>query len=162
MNSLKQLFSLALLLWSGLSLATNVSLEEKIGQMLIIGFDGKTINSQSPIVKAIEENNVGGVILFDSNYRSKQFDKNISSPEQVTLLNQQLQHVTELANSTHHRDNLPLLISVDYEGGNVNRLHEKYGFPATLSAKAMGKIPLEDVNTIANTMADTLKKSGFN
>ncbi len=162
MKLLKYLLSLTLFFWSGLALATSISLEEKIGQMLIIGFEGKTINSQSPIVKAIEENNLGGVILFDYNSRTKKFDKNIASPEQVKLLNQHLQRVTKLANRKHHRAHLPLLISVDYEGGHVNRLKEDYGFPATHSAKEMGKMSVENIGIIANTMADTLKTSGFN
>ena len=159
---LKQLLSLTLFVWCGLSLASGVSLKEKIGQMLLIGFEGKTIDAQSPIAKAIEENNIGGVILFDYNSRTKQFDYNISSPEQVKLLNQQLQSVTTIANIAHHRRNLPLLISVDYEGGMVNRLKEEYGFPSTLSAKTMGKMPIDAVNKLASTMADTLTTSGFN
>ncbi len=162
MNLLKHLLTIILFCWSGHSFATGISLEEKIGQMLVIGFDGTRINSQSPITKSIEDNNLGGVILFDYNYKTKQYGKNITSKEQTKLLNQQLQHVTQRANLTHHRDNLPLIISVDYEGGKVNRLREEYGFPKTTSAKEMGKMPLDDVKTIANTMANTLNTAGFN
>ena len=64
-----------------------ISLRDKIGQMLLIGFEGKQINAQSTIVKAIEDNNIGGVILFDYNYKTKTFDKNIANPEQVKKLN---------------------------------------------------------------------------
>ena len=137
---LKRLLSLTLLCWCVLSFATEVSLKDKIGQMLILGFDGKTIDKNSPIVKAIDESNIGGVILFDYDAQTKLFDKNIASPEQVKLLNQQLQSANEIANLAHHRKNLPLLISVDYEGGRVTRLKEEYGFPATLSAKTLGSI----------------------
>ncbi len=51
------------------------SLRDKIAQMLIIGFDGKSINAHSPVVKAIKEQHIGGVILFDYNSRSQNFDK---------------------------------------------------------------------------------------
>ena len=44
---------------------SEVSLRDKIGQMLLIGFDGKKINAHSQIVKTIEKDNIGGVILFD-------------------------------------------------------------------------------------------------
>lgn len=162
MNALKPLLPLALLFWCSISFAVGVSLEDKIGQMLIIGFEGKTIDAQSPIAKAIAKNNIGGVILFDFNGRTKQFDKNIESPEQVALLNQQLQSVTKAANIEHHRNNVPLLISVDYEGGRVNRLKEVYGFPATISAKKLGTMSVDDVDKVASTMADTLKSAGFN
>ena len=57
---------------------------------------------------------------------------------------------------------MPLLISVDYEGGNVNRLGEQYGFPPTISAAEVGKKSVEEANSIAEAMAQTLKEAGFN
>ncbi len=142
--------------------AHNVSLREKIGQMLILGFEGKDIESNVFITQAIEQDNIGGVILFDYNYQTKIFDKNIESPSQVKRLNKHLQDVNQLANVTHHRPALPLLISVDYEGGRVNRLREDYGFPKTISAADAGKMSAIDVENVAETMAITLKDSGFN
>ncbi|MFT4058778.1 MAG: glycoside hydrolase family 3 N-terminal domain-containing protein [Legionella sp.] len=139
-----------------------VSLHDKIGQMLLIGFDGKQINAQSEIVNAIAKNNIGGVILFDYNIQTQTFDKNIESPAQVKQLNHDLQYFTKQANLTHHRPNLPLLISVDYEGGHVTRLSEKYGFPATLSAAEVGEKNVEEINANAKIMANTLAASGFN
>lgn len=162
MICLKRFLSFVFLCWCSLSFASGVSLRDKIGQMLIVGFHGKTVNADSPIAKAIDQTNIGGVILFDYDPQTKLFDKNISSPEQVALLNHTLQSLNHKANSTHHRKNLPLLISVDYEGGKVNRLKEEYGFPATISAKAIGNMPLKDVHKLAATMANTLKTSGFN
>lgn len=141
---------------------TETSLRDKIGQMLLIGFDGKRINKKSEIVKFIQKDNIGGVILFDYNQKTKTFDKNIESPEQVKQLNHELQHVTQHANVRHHRPNLPLLISVDYEGGQVTRLSKQYGFPATLTAAEVGKKGPEVAEANAQTMAHTLLKSGFN
>ncbi|KTD47134.1 N-acetyl-beta-glucosaminidase [Legionella rubrilucens] len=139
-----------------------VSLRDKIGQMLLIGFDGKNVNAQSKIIKTIEKNNIGGVILFDYDYRTKTYDKNIESPGQVRQLNSDLQYFTEQGNLKHHRSKLPLLISVDYEGGKVNRLGEKYGFPPTISAAEVGKRSFEEAESSANSMAQTLKEVGFN
>lgn len=160
-------YSVSILMIVGLlcgktAMAFDVSLRDKIGQMLIIGFEGKEINRQSPVVKAIEHNNIGGVILFDYNYQTKLFDKNIESPQQVQRLNTQLQHFSKAANHTHHRPPLPLLISVDYEGGAVNRLRADYGFPETSSAADVGKMTTIDANTKAHDMAVTLKDVGFN
>ena len=45
--------------------AKPLSLHDKIGQMLIMGFEGKSVNKHSPIIKAIKKHNIGGVILFD-------------------------------------------------------------------------------------------------
>jgi beta-N-acetylhexosaminidase len=139
-----------------------VTLRDKIGQMLLIGFDGKTINSHSKIVKQIEKDNIGGVILFDYNYRTETYDKNIASPMQVKQLNSDLQYFTAQSNLKHHRSNLPLLISIDYEGGKVNRLSEEYGFPPTLSAAEVGARSLNDAESTAASMAHTLKAAGFN
>ena len=144
------------------AMAHKITLRDKIGQMLILGFEGKDVDSQSPVVQSIENENIGGVILFDYNFQTKKFDKNIESPQQVQQLNEHLQQFAQLANHTHHRPSLPLIISVDYEGGKVNRLKSGYGFPATVTAADAGKMSESDANAVAKTMAMTLKKSGFN
>lgn len=142
--------------------AKSPSLREKIGQMLLIGFEGKKINTHSPIVKIINNNNIGGVILFDYNAQKKTFDKNIENPRQVKQLTHDLFRFNQLSNLSHHRPNLPLLISVDYEGGEVTRLSEKYGFPPTLSAEKVGEKSIKQADFLAKAMATTLKNSGFN
>lgn len=162
MNPIKIISCLFILCYHTVALSTPVSLKEKIGQMLIIGFEGNTVTEKSPIMKAIQQQQIGGVILFDYNAKTKQFDKNIGSPAQVRELNNTLQTANTDAQAQHHRQPLPLLISVDYEGGRVNRLKEEYGFPATYSAKTLGKMPLYQVFSIAQTMAETLKSNNFN
>lgn len=142
--------------------AAEPGLRDKIGQMLIIGFQGKSVGRDSPVALAINRDNIGGVIVFDFNQQSQSFDNNIQSPEQVKQLNLQLQHITENANKLHHRAALPLLIAVDYEGGNVNRLHPRYGFPAIQSPKTIGKMSLEEADKSAQLMAQTLKMTAFN
>lgn len=144
------------------SVLDKVSLHDKIGQMLLIGFDGKTVTKHSPIVQAIEKNNIGGVILFDYDYHKKTYDRNIESPEQVQQLNNDLHYFAKEANLKHNRPQVPLLISVDYEGGRVNRLGEQYGFPPIPSAAEVGKGTMEAAALTAETMAQTLKKAHFN
>lgn len=139
-----------------------VSLRDKIGQMLLIGFNGKHIDSQSEIIKSIDKNNIGGVILFDYNVQTQNFDKNIESPAQVQQLNHDLQAAAKTANRKHQRPSLPLLISVDYEGGMVTRLSEQYGFPATLSAAEVGKQGIKAAQSNATLMTKTLVEAGFN
>ena len=139
----------------GWAQSDEVSLRDKIGQMLIVGFDGTTIDEHSSIVKMIQVDHIGGVILFDYNYQTKTFDKNIESPQQVARLNQSLQKMNQ--------NSLPLLISVDYEGGaRGTRLTERDGFPHTLSAAEIGKMPLHQAITYVHTMAVTLSDAGFN
>ncbi|PJD91544.1 MAG: glycosyl hydrolase [Legionella sp.] len=142
--------------------ADTLTLRDKIGQMLLIGFEGKSIDQNAFIVKAIEEEHIGGVILFDVHHRHKTCDKNIESPEQVQKLTQDLQYVNRKANEQHRRPQTPLLIAVDYEGGLVSRLKETYGFPATLSAEDIGQMSLMEADQHAYAMAMTLKTAGFN
>jgi beta-N-acetylhexosaminidase len=156
------LISLCFFIGSPVNATSEVRLRDKIGQMLLIGFDGKKINAQSPVVTAIEKNNIGGVILFDYDYLTKTYDRNIESPEQVKQLNSDLQYFTLQGNLKHHRPKLPLLISVDYEGGKVNRLGEQYGFPRTISAAEVGKRNFVEAESIAESMAQTLYEAGFN
>lgn len=156
------LLSLMLPMSSAIAAESEVALRDKIGQMLLIGFDGKQVSEQSSIVKMIEQNNVGGVILFDYDYHTGQFDRNIESPDQVKQLNHDLQYFTTEGNVKHHRPQLPLLISVDYEGGKIARLSEQYGFPATLSAADVSKKGLAYAEGQAGVMAKTLRTAGFN
>jgi len=159
---MKYIISLFTALCLSMNAMADIPLRAKIGQMLLMGFDGKTITADSAIAKQIEQYNLGGVILFDYNFRTKMFDKNIESPAQVKRLNADLQQLNEQANDKYHRPQLPLLISVDYEGGMVTRLSEQYGFPATLSAAEVGKRSYEEAGSIADSMANTLKREGFN
>lgn len=106
-------------------------MREMIGQMLLVGFRGLSVDSDSPILRDIREHNLGGVILFDRDVQLQAPQRNIQSPEQVRALTASLQ--------AHART--PLFIAVDQEGGRVRRLREDRGFAPSPSAKAMGQGP---------------------
>ncbi|MCC2666540.1 MAG: nagZ 2 [Gammaproteobacteria bacterium] len=134
-----------------------VALKEKIGQMLIIGFNGMELNPEDPVVQAILAKRIGGVILFDYNFQTRTYDRNIRNPQQLQHLTRQLQEYARQAEMP-----LPLFISVDYEGGKVNRLKEAYGFPKTLSAADIAKCDDEQATKYVEEMAATLKENGIN
>ncbi|OQX76467.1 MAG: glycosyl hydrolase, partial [Epsilonproteobacteria bacterium 4484_65] len=96
-----------------------LSLEKKIGQMLMVGFHGTSAPKSSQICKDIKKYNVGSVILFDYNPVNKNEPKNIATKKQLAKLTKELQ-----ACSADGK----LLIAVDQEGGKVQRLKSKYGF----------------------------------
>src|SRR4051794_33823971 len=105
------------------------TLQEKIGQMLLLGFRGYEITNDDPISRDITERNLGGVVFFDQEMAdTARQGRNIKSPEQVRALVASLQS----------RAKTPLLISIDQEGGRVNRLKPIYGFPETLSHEELG------------------------
>ncbi len=138
------------------------SLRYQIGQMLLVGFEGAHVAQDAPIAQAIIEDAIGGVILFDYHFQTQRFEKNIQNPTQVAQLNHGLQALNTEARLRDHHPALPLLISVDYEGGHVNRLKEAYGFPPTISAALVGQMDSESVSQAANRMAETLQQLGFN
>ena len=82
----------------------NMTLDEKIGQMITIGIDGYSVDDTAK--QLITDKKVGGVILFKNN---------------ISYSNQLLQLINDIKgiNSTNK---IPIFISVDQEGGRVNRL----------------------------------------
>ena len=87
-------------------LITEMTIEEKVGQLIMVGFDGIQVGEE---IKAhIGQRFVGGVVLFG---------RNIQSPQQVARLTNELQR---LAGETARQ--IPLLIAIDQEGGAVTRL----------------------------------------
>lgn len=137
-------------------------LRYQIGQMLIMGFEGYQIDETSPILQCIQDDGLGGVILFDYHYQTQEFAKNIRDPDQVQLLNQTLQTANTAAHHAQKRPLNPLIISVDYEGGRVNRLKETRGFPVTLSPAQLARLDDSTIFQHAEKMARTLQQLGFN
>lgn len=133
------------------SLPSKEVLEKQIGQMLVVGFDESELSSNSPIIRDIKRYNLGGVILFDRFYNDKTKIKNIASPQQLQKLTQQLKAVSPY-----------LMISIDQEGGKVQRLKSAYGFKSTSSAKQMSLKTLEEVKVEYANMALMLKENGIN
>ncbi|HPQ44918.1 MAG TPA: glycoside hydrolase family 3 N-terminal domain-containing protein, partial [Syntrophales bacterium] len=127
----------------------NESLDTKIGQMIMIGFRGLSVDETSPVIVDIQKRHIGGVILFDYDVPSKSPVRNIESPPQVKSLVKALQEASTL----------PLFIAIDQEGGRVSRLKEKFGFAPTVSEQYLGSINDCDVTrqhseTTARTLAD--------
>jgi beta-N-acetylhexosaminidase len=153
------LFLLIFFFWSSSysvhpeSIPTSNSLDFKIGQMIMLGFRGLEIDVNHPIVQDIRDLHIGGVILFDVDVPNQSPVRNIQSPDQLRKLTYKLQTLAPT----------PLLIAIDYEGGNITRLKEKFGFPPTLSAAELGeKDDLTFTRIKAKEMAKTLNQMGIN
>ncbi|WP_281975233.1 beta-N-acetylhexosaminidase [Halobacillus litoralis] len=83
---------------------SSMSLKEKIGQMIIAGFTGTTINEKTKDL--IRNQKVGGLIFYSDN---------VASPSQTVQLVNEMKEANEV-NET------PLFLSIDQEGGSVSRL----------------------------------------
>lgn len=135
------------------SATTGPSLREKIGQMLLVGFRGLTIEESASIVADIQAHALGGVLLFDYDTPTSTPVRNVASPEQLTALVSGLQAVAAK----------PLIVAIDEEGGKVARLDQRHGFPPTVSEQAMGeRNDLTYTLDQASAMATTLRSVGVN
>jgi beta-N-acetylhexosaminidase len=118
-----------------------LTLEQKAGQRLMVGFDGIELNRDLRFL--IEELKVGGLILFK---------RNISDPPQLKAL---CQSVQDFARSCGQP---PLFISIDQEGGIVARLKAPFTeFPGNSAMKSV-----DDAVYFATVTADELMQAGVN
>lgn len=132
---------------------TDRHLDLMIGQMIMVGFRGLDVNSNSAIMEDVRARHIGGVILFDRDVALKSPVRNIQSPDQVRAL------ITKLQGEAM----VPLLVSVDQEGGRVQRLKSTFGFETTPSAKVIGDTGNDWVAAAAGrTVGRTLSEVGFN
>jgi beta-N-acetylhexosaminidase len=121
--------------------------------MLMVGFRGLTVADQSPIIQDIKKRNIRGVILFDYDVPSKSPIRNIKSLKQIDALTAALQKASAV----------PLFIAIDQEGGKVNRLKEKLGFPLSVSEQYLGTINNPGTTRkFAKITARTLANLGIN
>ena len=121
----------------------NMSLEEKIGQMLIVGMEGYEIDEN--IKELINKYYVGGFILFK---------KNIESAQQLINLTNDLKKLNE-------QNLIPLFLSIDEEGGSISRLPPE--FIKSESNRVIGENndPLLSFE-IGGIIAKQIKSLGFN
>lgn len=136
------------------------------GQMLLVGFRGlepvAPEGGQLPILRQVAELNLGGVILFDVEATDRSAQRNVVSPEQVARLTAALKTAAQRAGMP------PLFIAVDQEGGRVQRLKTRYGFPGSPAAAEL--CPMDDSGAVdtapalaaGRSVGKTLRASGFN
>lgn len=128
LKALRSLFYLALHASSFFAFAASpislqeLTLEEKVGQLLMVHFHGEMANAEAKTL--IQETYVGGFIYYN-------WSNSLHSPAQIAALSTGLQ--TMAAANPHP---IPLLIATDQEGGVTTRLHT--GFTIFPGNKALG------------------------
>ncbi|MBU3158595.1 beta-N-acetylhexosaminidase [Clostridium frigoris] len=121
----------------------SMSLDEKIGQLVIVGMDGYTINNN--ITNLIKQHKVSGVILFRKNVEN--------SNQLLSLINS-----IKINNSLNKA---PLFVSVDEEGGRVSRM--PYEIKELPSNQIIGNKNNPDLSyNIGKIIGEELKTYGFN
>ncbi|MGB7606756.1 MAG: beta-N-acetylhexosaminidase [Lutisporaceae bacterium] len=120
-----------------------MSLDEKLGQMVLVGLNGYVVDNDAR--QMIESYHVGGFILYGSN---------VESQEQLLALTNSLKSINAASK-------LPLLISVDEEGGRISRMpKELKNIPTN---KEIGKLNNQEFSyKIGELLAEEIKAFGFN
>lgn len=124
-------------------LVANMSDADKVGQLLMIGIHGTTLNDDAKFM--LNEYRVGGIILFDRNMESK---------DQVKTL------ITDINKAGKSAGLTPLFLGIDQEGGAVARMDDK--LIKVPPAEEVGKMPVEQAVSLAKQSGTELKDLGFN
>ena len=124
-------------------LVANMSDADKVGQLLMIGIHGKTLNDDAKFM--LNEYRVGGIILFDRNMESK---------DQVKSL------ITDINKTGKSTGLTPLFIGIDQEGGAVARMEDQ--LIKVPPAEELGKESVEQAVSLAKQSGTELKDLGFN
>lgn len=124
-------------------LIDGMTIDEKIGQLFIFGFDGTQVDEN--VIKAIEEYHVGGFIFFKDNI--------VDAEQTVRLLN--------TLKDINASNRLPLFLTVDEEGGIVTRLSDIY--LALPSARTIGDIDNGQLSLeYGRLLGERVSELGFN
>ncbi|MFS8563271.1 MAG: hypothetical protein LVR00_02645 [Rhabdochlamydiaceae bacterium] len=124
-----------------------LSLEEKVGQLLMVHFQGEVANEDARVL--IQDMKAGSIIYYN-------WSNGLTSPEQVKTLSEGLQKLAK-ANQTP----IPLLIATDQEGGRVCRLTQGFTvFPGNKALAMTGDPTLAE--EAAFVMGRELKAVGVN
>lgn len=120
-----------------------MTLEAKIGQMLLVGIDGTQLDEGAR--RMIDEDEVGGIILYKDNIQ------NLNS--MVSLIND--------LKTSNSGNAVPLFMSVDQEGGKVSRMPAEYAvIPANAKVGATGNADAAEM--MGRLLAREVLSAGFN
>lgn len=118
------------------------SLRNKINQLFIVGYEGDDVG-KCEIFKELAKNGLGGAIFFTKNiFSAEQFKKNTDKIKEMSLI-------------------APFL-SIDQEGGRVERTENIHGGKKYLSAKDAAAKGLEFVKKQTEELCEELLSFGIN
>ncbi|NOS91170.1 MAG: glycoside hydrolase family 3 protein [Cyclobacteriaceae bacterium] len=128
------------------SAQTRDSLDIKIGQMILMGIPYAQIDTA--VLEEVRKGNIGSIILFEKNIPKK---------------SSAFADLKKIIWTYQEAAPYPIFVSIDQEGGKVNRLKEKYGFTKSITARATGKSKsLDSARFYGEATASTLSGLGFN
>jgi len=123
-----------------------IGLDQKIGQIVLVGFLGNSPSRSGfkRVQAQMEAGEIGGVLYLGRNLKNR---------ATVCRMNIELASVAP--------SGLPPLIAIDQEGGTVQRLKQRHGFPQTVSAKHMARRTPAEAAAAYGVLAEGLADWGF-
>jgi beta-N-acetylhexosaminidase len=119
--------------------ALRLTLEEKVGQLFILGFQGPEADADTQSL--FELIRPGGFLLYQRNIQT--FDQ-----------------IYELTGKLRQMSTVPALLAIDHEGGRVDRL--KHIFGPIPSMPELAQSTMADLRLGARIIAAELEATGFN
>jgi beta-N-acetylhexosaminidase len=120
-----------------------LTLPEKIGQLMLIGFQGKTLSSKD--MTHLKKLKPGGIVFYGRNFE----DASDIPPLIIKI------------QSIFQNKKLPLFFAIDQEGGIVHRIEGQYQKPP--SAPSIGAINSEDLaREVGLAVGNALRELGIN
>jgi beta-N-acetylhexosaminidase len=115
--------------------------------MIMMGLTGSKVDTSNALYKDVKSGRVGGILIYEKHLTATNTSDSLKA----------------LINAYQAAAPTPLFISIDQEGGIVNRLKTKYGFPPMPSAAYLGRIDnLDSTKYYADNIAYTLSRLGIN
>ena len=117
----------------------------EIGQLFVVGMPGPQLDQETD--RLIRQDHIGGIVLFS---------RNIQDPVQLSALCRDLQA------AALKRQEFPLFLAVDQEGGRVARLKEPFTIFPGNAAVGMDEEPVRKAIEFATVTAKEMKLVGLN
>lgn len=126
--------------------AQTVSLEDMAGEMIILGFNGDSVDSKGfkQIISQIKDNKISGVIFFENNIKNREEFYKLTS----AVYNSKMRFRP--------------FISIDMEGGEIQRMNSGNGFKNFPSAVEISKGGLKKSGEKYSLMAEELQSMLIN
>ena len=130
-----------------------MSLEQKIGQVMLIGLDPSETSARyaamtSQMADLLADLHVGGLVLFE---------RNVGAPGELAEL------IAAAQAAVVDAGNPPLIVSIDQEGGRVTRLRRARGYTEFPSPMALGATgDPENARQVAAALGRELLAVGIN
>lgn len=121
-------------------LKESLTAEERVGQLMIVTFEGTYLDSQTSINRLIDRYNIGGVLLLAAN---DNINGQVNTPRLVQALNADLQQLAaQAARRTEDRDTpreyIPLFIATTHAGESRPGTQIALGTTPLPSSMALG------------------------